>query len=237
MNAAEQLRAAAAKRILVKDGAFGTRSRATGCDEADYRRQRSTSSHDQKGNNDLLNLTRPDVVARDLAAPISTPAPTSSRPTPSTPTRSARPTTAPSIWSREINLAAARIARACADARAGRTAAALRRRRARPDQQDPVAVARRQRSRLSRGRLRRDQGRLSRADRRAARRRRRLHPDRDGVRHAERQGRDRRADEAADARARSAGDGVDDADRPRRAATSRARRSRPSGTRCATPSR
>ena len=37
MNIAEQLRAEAAKRILVKDGAYGTQIQARRLDEADYR--------------------------------------------------------------------------------------------------------------------------------------------------------------------------------------------------------
>ena len=37
MNIAEQLRAAAAERILVKDGAYGTQVQARRLQEADYR--------------------------------------------------------------------------------------------------------------------------------------------------------------------------------------------------------
>ncbi len=55
-------RAAAAERILVKDGPYGTAIQALGLAEADYRGDLAVS-HDQKGNNDLLNLTRPDAVA------------------------------------------------------------------------------------------------------------------------------------------------------------------------------
>ena len=121
-----------------------------------------------------------------------TPAPTSSPPTPSTPTGSARPIMAPSIWSAtSTSPRRGSSARSPTRERDGRPPA-LRRRRARADQQDPVAVARRQRSRLSRGRFRHRLRRLCRADRGAGRRRRRLRPDRDGVRHAERQGRDPR---------------------------------------------
>ncbi len=70
--------------------------------------------------------------------------------------------------------------------------AALRRGRAGADQQDAVGVAQGQRSRLPRRHLRRGEGHVPRADRRPARRRRRFHPGRDGVRHAERQGSPRR---------------------------------------------
>jgi 5-methyltetrahydrofolate--homocysteine methyltransferase len=55
-------RAAAKTRILVKDGPYGTAIQALGLAEADYRGDLAVT-HDQKGNNDLLNLTRPDAIA------------------------------------------------------------------------------------------------------------------------------------------------------------------------------
>jgi 5-methyltetrahydrofolate--homocysteine methyltransferase len=61
MNIAEQLKDAARTRILVKDGAYGTQVQARRLEEADYRGSLDLA-RDQKGNNDLLNLTRPDVV-------------------------------------------------------------------------------------------------------------------------------------------------------------------------------
>lgn len=63
MSPAAELRAAAAERVLVKDGAYGTMIQAEGLGEADYRGQLALD-HDQKGNNDLLNLTRPDIVRK-----------------------------------------------------------------------------------------------------------------------------------------------------------------------------
>jgi 5-methyltetrahydrofolate--homocysteine methyltransferase len=60
MNPADALRAEAAKRILVKDGAYGTMIQAEKLD--DYGGDLGLAD-DQKGNNDLLNLTRPDVIA------------------------------------------------------------------------------------------------------------------------------------------------------------------------------
>src|SRR6476469_9073837 len=65
MNAAQQLRAEAGKRILIKDGAYGTQIQARKLAEADYRGSLDLA-RDQKGNNDLLNITRPDVV-REIA--------------------------------------------------------------------------------------------------------------------------------------------------------------------------
>ena len=61
MSAAEALRAAAAKRILVKDGAYGTSVQARRLQSEDYRGELDLAK-DQRGNNDLLNLTRPEVV-------------------------------------------------------------------------------------------------------------------------------------------------------------------------------
>jgi 5-methyltetrahydrofolate--homocysteine methyltransferase len=65
MNSAEQLRAEAAARILIKDGAYGTQVQARRLSEADYRGGLDLA-RDQKGNNDLLNVTRPDLV-REIA--------------------------------------------------------------------------------------------------------------------------------------------------------------------------
>src|SRR5688572_11584559 len=61
MSAAEQLKAEAATRILVKDGAYGTQVQNRRLTEAEYRGALDLA-RDQKGNNDLLNLTRPELV-------------------------------------------------------------------------------------------------------------------------------------------------------------------------------
>lgn len=53
--------ALAAQRILIKDGPYGTEIQARRLSEADFRGSLDLG-RDQKGNNDLLNLTRPDVV-------------------------------------------------------------------------------------------------------------------------------------------------------------------------------
>ena len=65
MNVSEQIRAEAGRRILIKDGAYGTQVQARKLGEADYRGALELG-RDQKGNNDLLNLTRPDLV-REIA--------------------------------------------------------------------------------------------------------------------------------------------------------------------------
>ena len=66
MNIAEQLKAEASKRILIKDGAYGTQIQERRLSEADYRGGLELA-RDQKGNNDLLNLTRPELIG-DIAA-------------------------------------------------------------------------------------------------------------------------------------------------------------------------
>ncbi|WP_439534252.1 homocysteine S-methyltransferase family protein [Polymorphobacter sp.] len=62
MSVSDDLRAAARERILVKDGPYGTAIQALGLVEADYRGDLSLN-RDQKGNNDLLNLTRAEDIA------------------------------------------------------------------------------------------------------------------------------------------------------------------------------
>jgi 5-methyltetrahydrofolate--homocysteine methyltransferase len=81
------LEAALSQRILLLDGAMGTMIQRHDLQEADYRGERfaqgydvlfaadghahapgcGCESHDQKGNNDLLTLTRPDII-RDIHA-------------------------------------------------------------------------------------------------------------------------------------------------------------------------
>ena len=58
--AAQAFRTEAAKRVLVKDGAYGTLIQQEKLD--DYGGDLGLEA-DQRGNNDLLNLTRPDVIA------------------------------------------------------------------------------------------------------------------------------------------------------------------------------
>ena len=52
------------ERILLLDGAMGTMIQAHNLDEQDFRGERFRDhSHDLRGNNDLLTLTRPDIIA------------------------------------------------------------------------------------------------------------------------------------------------------------------------------
>ncbi|MGP1352306.1 MAG: homocysteine S-methyltransferase family protein [Parasphingopyxis sp.] len=64
---AERIREIAADRILVFDGAWGTAIQNYGLDEAGYRGDR-TFEMDQKGNNDLLCLTQPEIIEEISAA-------------------------------------------------------------------------------------------------------------------------------------------------------------------------
>ena len=51
------------QRILILDGAMGTMIQRHNLEEADYRGERFAEwSCDLKGNNDLLSLTKPDVI-------------------------------------------------------------------------------------------------------------------------------------------------------------------------------
>lgn len=61
MSAREAFRQRAEKQILVFDGGYGTAIQGYRLSEADYRGDLELTQ-DQKGNNDLLSITRPDVV-------------------------------------------------------------------------------------------------------------------------------------------------------------------------------
>src|SRR5690349_10874987 len=57
------LHAALEQRILVLDGAMGTMIQRYGLSEAQYRGERFRDfARDLKGNNDLLSITRPEVI-------------------------------------------------------------------------------------------------------------------------------------------------------------------------------
>jgi len=60
---ASPLEKALQERILVIDGAMGSMIQSYGLEEQDYRGERFADFHkDLKGNNDLLNLTKPDII-------------------------------------------------------------------------------------------------------------------------------------------------------------------------------
>src|SRR4051812_8828151 len=114
MNAAAQLKAEAAKRILIKDGAYGTQIQERKLAEGDYRGTLNLA-RDQKGNNDLLNLTRPDIV-RDIARNFAAAGAEILATNTFNANRISQADYAAEHLVREINLAAARIIREAADA-------------------------------------------------------------------------------------------------------------------------
>ncbi|HTL66843.1 MAG TPA: homocysteine S-methyltransferase family protein [Lacunisphaera sp.] len=62
-HAAAELRHLLSQRIVILDGAMGTMIQQHGLTEADFRGNRfKDHPHDLRGNNDLLSLTRPDVI-------------------------------------------------------------------------------------------------------------------------------------------------------------------------------
>jgi 5-methyltetrahydrofolate--homocysteine methyltransferase len=62
-DATADLTAALHERVLVLDGAMGTMIQAYGLSESDYRGERFTDhGSDQQGNNDLLSLSQPDII-------------------------------------------------------------------------------------------------------------------------------------------------------------------------------
>ena len=63
MTTRERLDHLLSRRIAILDGAMGTMVQRHQLTEADFRGQRfADHGHDLRGNNDLLVLTRPDVI-------------------------------------------------------------------------------------------------------------------------------------------------------------------------------
>jgi 5-methyltetrahydrofolate--homocysteine methyltransferase len=111
---AELLREIGSERILVKDGPYGSMIQSYRLDEEGFRAGRSFN-HDQKGNNDLLNLTRPDVVGEICNAYIDAGADILATNTFNSNAISLSDYGIAGM-TREINVAAAKLTRACADA-------------------------------------------------------------------------------------------------------------------------
>ncbi|MCC6926340.1 homocysteine S-methyltransferase family protein [Novosphingobium sp.] len=113
MTPREKFLAEAAKRILINDGGFGTEIQALRLTEADYSGSLGLS-HDQKGNNDILALTRPDVPAGIHRAYFEAGADIASVNTFSA-NRISQADYGAEHLVREINVASARLARTVAD--------------------------------------------------------------------------------------------------------------------------
>ena len=114
MSAETEFRARAGEGILVFDGAYGTAIQRYGLGEADYRGDLDLTL-DQKGNNDLLTLTRPDVIGEIHKAYLDAGADMIETNTFSS-TRIAMADYGCEHLVRELNLAAARTAREAAEA-------------------------------------------------------------------------------------------------------------------------
>jgi 5-methyltetrahydrofolate--homocysteine methyltransferase len=114
VNIAEQLRAEAGKRILIKDGAYGTQIQERKLSEADYRGGLDLA-RDQKGNNDLLNLTRPELV-REIAQNFADAGADILATNSFNANRISQADYGAETLVRDINIAAARIIREVADA-------------------------------------------------------------------------------------------------------------------------
>ncbi len=114
MSVRDRLIAEAAKRILLTDGAWGTQIQNFKLAEADYAGNLGLS-HDQKGNNDILALTRPDVVESIAQAYFDAGSDIISTNTFSS-TRISQADYGAEHLVRDLNLANARIAREVADA-------------------------------------------------------------------------------------------------------------------------
>ena len=111
----EQLNRLAAERILVLDGAMGTMIQSYGLGEADFRGELlADHPRDLKGNNDLLCLTRPDVITEIHRGYFAAGADIVTTNT-FNGTSISQADYGTSHLVRDINLAAAKLARAVAD--------------------------------------------------------------------------------------------------------------------------
>ena len=118
MNARQHLLAAAESRVLIFDGAFGTQIQERKLSEADYAGDRGLPA-DQKGTNDILAVTRPDVIPDITRAYLEAGSDVVSTNTFSANRISQADYKAEGLV-REINVASGQIARALADEYAAR---------------------------------------------------------------------------------------------------------------------
>ena len=118
MSKADELRAAAAQRILIKDGPYGTQVQAAGLGAEDYGAGTGLA-RDQKGNNDLVNLTQGAVIRRICDAYIDAGAHLLATNTFNA-NRISQADYGAEHLVREINVAAARIIREAVDAATAR---------------------------------------------------------------------------------------------------------------------
>ena len=114
IGAREAFTARAEQQILVFDGGYGTAIQAYKLQEADYRGGLSVT-HDQKGNNDLLSITRPDIIGAIHTAYLDAGADMIETNTFSA-TKISMADYGCEHLVRELNLVSAKLARQCCDA-------------------------------------------------------------------------------------------------------------------------
>ena len=115
-DSAARLKALLAQRIVVIDGAMGTMIQARKLQEADYRGERlQATAKDLKGNSDILNLSRPDVIQEIHAEYLAAGADIVETNT-FTSTRIAQADYGLEALAYELNVAGARCARKAVDA-------------------------------------------------------------------------------------------------------------------------
>ena len=187
-EATARLRELLGQRVAVLDGAWGTMLQGAGLTPADYRGDRfGEHTHDVTGDPDLLNLTRPDVILDVHRQYLAAGADITTTNT-FTATGIGQADYGLQAYVHEMNVRGAQLARQAADEAGGRFVAGLDR----PAERHALPVAQGRRPGVPCGDVRPGQGRVRRADRRARRGRRRPAADRDDLRHAQLQGRDRR---------------------------------------------
>jgi 5-methyltetrahydrofolate--homocysteine methyltransferase len=113
-DAETEFRQRAARKVMIFDGGYGTSIQKYGLTEADYRGELPLEK-DQKGNNDLLCLTRPDIVKAIHTAYLDNGADMIETNTFSG-TRIAMADYGCEHLVHELNVTAARLARECCDA-------------------------------------------------------------------------------------------------------------------------
>ncbi|HCC10010.1 MAG TPA: methionine synthase, partial [Atlantibacter hermannii] len=117
----EKLQQQLSKRILILDGGMGTMIQSYRLEEADYRGERFADwPSDLKGNNDLLVLTKPEIIAAIHYAYFEAGADIIETNTFNATTIAMADYHMESL-SAEINYEAAKLARACADEWTART--------------------------------------------------------------------------------------------------------------------
>ncbi len=191
----QQLQQLLAQRILVLDGAWGVLIHRQGLSEEEYRGERFREhARDVKGDPDLLNLTAPHVVSELHDAYFAAGADIATTNT-FTATSIGQADYALGDFAAEMSLAGARLARASADEWNGRTP---EKPRFVAGSVGPLNVTLSLSPQVDDAAyravtLRAGAGGVRGADRRAPRRRRRPPAGRDDLRHAEREGGDRRS--------------------------------------------